>query len=104
MVTLMRRQLLRKYLEARIVAAQFGDLVRLQSAIIESERFQDRLWALAVKNVGNMESAFLLVESLNAMFAAQASRVAVGLQDRIPAAVWRDRISEHRPPMHHYVF
>jgi hypothetical protein len=80
--------LIRKYLELRLAASQSGNVERLHRLLIQSEQIQDRLWTLVVKNAKNMEAAFLFIGSFTAMFGVQASRLAVGLQDRIPETVW----------------
>lgn len=81
--------LIREYLEERVAVSQRRDLERLQMAIVQAERIQSRLWEIAVKNVQNMPPvAALYVGSLKDVFLVHASRVAVGLEARIPEAIW----------------
>lgn len=82
------RGLIREYLEQRVAVSQRADLERLQTAIAHSEQIQGRLWDIAAKNAQNMPQATLYLGSLKDMFLVHASRVAVGLQARIPKAIW----------------
>ena len=85
------RTLLRSYLAARASAFQSADEERVQHVVEEAELIQARLWSLAVAHAYrdlNSDVASLYVASLNAMFEVHASRVAVGLQMRIPAGIW----------------
>jgi hypothetical protein len=85
------KRLIREYLEARLAFVQSADLERAQSMLSQSERIQGRLWNMAVTNARkdmNSDVAALYIESLNEVFAVHASRVAVGLQMRIPVGIW----------------
>jgi hypothetical protein len=87
------RQLIKAYLDRRLAFAQAGD-IRRQAAdpsLAESERIHRRLWDLAVANAErdmNSDVAALYIEALNEMIEVHASRVAIGLQARIPVGIW----------------
>lgn len=83
--------LLRKYVDCRLGAAQLRDLDQAHRALIESDRIQRQLWNMAVVNARkdmNSDVAALYIESLNAVIDLHAMRVAVGLHARIPAGLW----------------
>jgi hypothetical protein len=85
------RRLIREYLEGRLVAVQARDVEHVTRAIAQCERIQGRLWDMAVVNARkdmNSDVAALYIEALNDVFAIHASRVAVGLQMRIPVGIW----------------
>jgi hypothetical protein len=85
------RRLLRDYLAARVAAFQSAEQERVEQVIDEAEHIQDRLWGLAAAHARtdmNSDVAALYVESLNDLFSVHASRVAVGLQMRIPLGIW----------------
>lgn len=84
------KTLLREYVHARASAFQSADDERVESVIDEAERTQARLWAMAVTRSPSMPSDIgaLYLESLNMMANIHASRVAMGLQMRIPVGVW----------------
>lgn len=89
-------RLLRGYLEARlqaVIAVQTGaaSLDHGGGMLADAERYQKLLWQMAVANARkdmNSDVAALYVESLNELTEIHASRVAVGLQQRIPAPIW----------------
>lgn len=63
----------------------------MERVIDEAERIQGRLWGLAVAHASqdmSSDIAALYIQSLNEMFGVHASRVAVGLQSRIPFGIW----------------
>jgi hypothetical protein len=83
--------LLREYVDRRLAAVQSRDLDKLHKLIIESARIQRQLWDMAVVNARkdmNSDVAALYIESLNELNNLHASRVAVGLQARIPPGFW----------------
>jgi hypothetical protein len=87
------RGLLRKYLDLRVAFAQAKSIEpqRVQALLAETDQIQRSLWDIAVVNAErDMDSdvAALYIESLNNVFEINASRVAVGLQARIPIGVW----------------
>lgn len=85
------KTLLREYVYARASAFQSADEERLERVIDEAERIQGRVWNLAVAHASqdmSSDIAALYIQSLNEMFAVHASRVAVGLQSRIPPGIW----------------
>lgn len=85
--------LLRQYVDARVTFAQAGSLApeRVQSALSETQRIQDRLWNMAVVNARkdmNSDVAAMYIDSLNEMNRIHAMRVAVGIQARVPNELW----------------
>lgn len=87
------KQLLRDYLDARLTVAPSGVTVsqHLQTTIEDAVRIHRRLWVMAVANARqdmNSDVAALYIESLNEVAAVHASRVAVGVQARVPWGIW----------------
>ena len=85
--------LLRHYVDVRVTFAEQGTLApaRVTSVLAETQRIQDRLWDMAVANARqDMDSdvAALYLESLNEVNGIHASRVAVGIQARVPSEIW----------------
>ena len=63
----------------------------MRKILSEEEGIQRRLWDMAVVNARkdmNSDVAALYVDSLNHMTEVHASRVAIALQQRIPAGIW----------------
>jgi len=80
------RGVLRGYLEARLEAAQKGEL-----ELVASQRLHARLWAEAVAAVQNEPSSaltMLLVESVNEVMDLHAKRIQTTLTSRIPVIIW----------------
>lgn len=90
------RQLLREYVDGRIegvsrVQSRQASMDHMEKVLADSDRIQRRLWEMAVVNARkdmNSDVAALYVDSLNEMNEIHASRVAIGLQQRIPAPIW----------------
>lgn len=85
------KALLREYVYARASAFQSAEEERVERVIEEAEHIQSRVWNLAVAHAGQdmgSDVAALYIQSLNEVFAVHASRVAVGLQARIPLGIW----------------
>jgi hypothetical protein len=83
--------LFQDYLKARIELVQSPDAERVKSVLSQAEQDQGRLWDMAVTHARkemNSDVAALYMESLTDMFAIHASRVAVGIQARIPEGIW----------------
>jgi hypothetical protein len=85
--------LLRSYLELRLDFAR--ELLLHPEALgrvrSETQALQERLWSMAVANARkdmNSDVAALSIESLNEMNGIHARRVAVGIQARVPKAIW----------------
>ena len=60
---------------------------RVKTFLSETQRMQDRLWNMAVANARkdmNSDVAALYIDSLNEVNGIHASRVAVGIQARVP--------------------
>jgi hypothetical protein len=80
------RGILRKYLEARLEAAQPGKV-----ELVASRHLHARLWAeavAAVQNAPNSVLAGLFIESLNEVIDLHTKRVQVTLRSRIPGVIW----------------
>lgn len=80
-----------QYVDKNLEATGSKDLDKVQSFIKDSYGIQNRIWDIAVENAAkdmNSDVAALYIESLNEMINQQASRIAVGLQARIPGALW----------------
>src|SRR5262245_26766432 len=85
------RTLLREYLADRVSAVQSDESERMEDILSRAEQVQGRPWDMAVTNARkdmNSNVATLYIEALNDMSAVHASRVAVGLQMRIPNGIW----------------
>jgi hypothetical protein len=85
--------LLQKYVTIRVDFAGAGSLepARVQGMLAETEQIQNRLWAMAVANARkdmNSDVAALYIDSLNKVNELHAMRVAVGMQARVPTAIW----------------
>ena len=64
---------------------------RVEAVIDEAERIQERLWSLALVHAYrdlNSDVASLYVQSINDISTVHATRVAIGLQTRIPVGIW----------------
>src|SRR5262245_2735691 len=85
------KSLIREYLADRVAVAQSDKSERLNDVVSRAEQIQGRLWTQAVANARkDMDSnvGTLYIEALNDLSAVHASRVAVGLQMRIPNGIW----------------
>ena len=87
------KQLLRRYLDARVAVAQPGvvNSPAMPRLVADAVRVQRRLWDIAAVNAWkdmNSDIAGLYIESLNEVDAVHASRVAVGYQARVPIGIW----------------
>jgi len=87
------KRLLINYLDTRLefVGTNSVEVTRVESLIAETERIQRRLWSTAVKNAErdmNSDVAALYIEALNDMVGVHATRLAIGVQARIPMGMW----------------
>ncbi len=85
--------LLRQYLDLLVTFAQERNLEgeHVKGALAEAQRMQDRLWDVAVANAQkdmNSDVAALYIDSLNEVSGIHATRIAVGIQARVPAEIW----------------
>jgi hypothetical protein len=83
--------LFRRYVDVRLAAVESHDIGEVHEAVAESVRIQRRLWDMAVVNARkdmNSDVAALYIDSLNQLSNIHASRVAVGLQARVPLGIW----------------
>src|SRR5688572_18846354 len=86
-------EMLRQYVDLRVTFAQARNLEaeRVRAVFAETKQLQKRLWDMAVVNARkdmNSDVAALYIDSLNAVNAVHASRVAVGIQTRVPLEIW----------------
>ncbi len=82
------RDLLREYVDVRLVAHQSEDF---DNAISRSEEIHRRIWSLAVSNRDKISSpifAGYFIQSINDVIALQTRRLTVGLEYRIPNTIW----------------
>jgi hypothetical protein len=85
--------LLREYVDLRVKFATGETLgaVAVQTLLVDTQRLQGRLWDMAVVNARkdmNSDVAAMYIDSLNEVTEIHASRIAVGLQARIPWEIW----------------
>jgi hypothetical protein len=85
--------LLRQYVDLRVKFAETRSLEpeAVKGVLSETQRLQTRLWNMAVANARkdmNSDVAALYIDSLNEVSGIHASRVAVGLQARVPSEIW----------------
>ena len=81
--------LLREYVADRVALAQSGKGV--PESLSKAGQIQGRLWDMAVVNARkdmNSDVAALYIDSLNSMTELHGSRVAIAIQQRIPAFIW----------------
>ena len=82
-----------QYVDQRLAftAQNSFEAERVAGVLSQAKLLQDRLWDMAVANARkdmNSDVAALYIESLNEIFGVHATRVAVGIQARIPGEVW----------------
>lgn len=87
------RTLLKQYLDDRVAFVQAGNFEQgvANEALREVDRIHARLWDMAVTNAYadmNSDFAAIYIQSLNDVFNVHLSRVAVGVQKRIPTGIW----------------
>lgn len=87
------RELVKSYLDQRLAYADKSNMdpAHMHNVLLDSKRIEKRLWDIAMRNVhGDMNSdyAALLIESLDDVASAQASRVDVVSESRIPSGIW----------------
>ncbi len=83
--------LLRVYLDQRLSVGKLRERDATIPILAMSTRIQHRLWEMATANLrrqGESAAGSLYIDSLNQMFDLQAMRVVVGLESRVPTAVW----------------
>ncbi|MGB8331257.1 MAG: hypothetical protein WCE62_14125 [Polyangiales bacterium] len=83
--------LLKEYVDDRLAAVQVARLAKIPALMVESDRIQRELWDMAVVNARkdmNSDVAALYVEALNEVTNLHWMRVAIGVQMRIPLAMW----------------
>jgi hypothetical protein len=83
--------LIKTYVDRRISAVESHDRGVLENTLAESAAIQHRLWKIAVTNGRremNSPVAALYLTSLNQMIDMHALRVVIGLEARVPFAIW----------------
>jgi hypothetical protein len=84
--------LLRQYVDERLAFAEatIYEPQYMRDTLDRSQEIQDRLWDMAVANARkdmNSDVAALYIDALNEVNGLHATRVAVGIQARIPAEI-----------------
>lgn len=85
------KALLQQYVDRRLEVAAQKDITLAANSLSEAVETQARLWDIAVTNARidmNSDIGALYVESINEIAAVHAERVTLGLQSRIPTAIW----------------
>jgi hypothetical protein len=85
------KALIDEYLDLRITVAQSHDQQLARSQIREGKKLQRRMWELGVKHGStdlNSDIGALLVESINELATLQANRFSLGVEARVPTAIW----------------
>ena len=87
------RRLLAEYLRARLELSRGNRIAQeeLGRVLASSEAIHRRLWNIAVVNAEgdlNSDVGALYIESLNQVMDVHASRLAVGVQMRMPMGIW----------------
>ena len=75
----------------RLGALQLHGFDAIGKALADSHRIQHRLWDMTAANVRrdpNSLGGAMYADSLNQMFDLEALRVVVGLEARVPTAIW----------------
>ena len=84
------QRLLKRYLDLRTRFLSDGafDKPQVDSALRETEQLQRSLWNAAVANAPRDDIGALYLDALNELAAINASRIAIGVQARVPPIVW----------------
>ena len=89
------QQLLREYVDARLLAADVDDFDRIREAIATSEQLQERLWAYTVElgqnDSANIASGLLMqlfTESMNNVIDIHSERIQYAFRNRVPPSIW----------------
>lgn len=84
------RELLKEYVNLRVVEQQSERKARVNEVIRISENIQQQLWqqAAAAHHKGKPAASRLYIESLNEVIDTHTERVNKGIRGRIPASIW----------------
>ena len=85
------KTLLRQYVDRRLEMVAQKDVELVKNSLAEAVKTQGELWEVAVANARidmNSDIGALYVESINEIAEVHANRVTLGLQSRIPTAIW----------------
>ncbi len=84
-------KLIKQYIDLRLRAVEVYSVDNMHTNIKESNKIQYQIWDIASANASqdmHSQTGALYFESVNEMINHQALRIAVGLQARIPTAIW----------------
>lgn len=85
------RRLVKAYVAQRLVAVLSRDVKQMDQMLADSEVAQRELWRMAVENARkdlNSEVGALYIEALNEVVCLHRLRLNIGLQTRVPSAIW----------------
>jgi hypothetical protein len=80
-----------RYVDLRLESVEINNMENVQMTIKELNRIQFQIWDMAVTTARkdmNSDIGALYIVSVNNMIDQQSRRIAIGLQSRIPAAMW----------------
>lgn len=83
--------LLQEYVAVRLALAESGNLSQITGAMRRADEIQRQLWQTAVASARldmNSDVAALYIDALNEVTNIHWLRVAIGVQARIPTAIW----------------
>ena len=83
--------LLRAYTNQRLTAVLSRDVKQMDQMLTDADRTHRALWDIATENARkdmNSDVFALYIEALNAMIDVHRLRLAIGLQTRVPSAIW----------------
>lgn len=84
-------KLFEEYVDSRVASARSRDSKQVGLVMSQANRIQRQLWDMAVANARrdmNSDVAALYIDALNRVIELHTTRVAVGVQARIPAGIW----------------
>jgi hypothetical protein len=85
------KTLLRQYVDLSVTFSMSAHPEKGKEELAEGQRIQHRLWAIAVEHRLtdlNSDIGSLYVQSLNEMASMQGTRYNLGIEARIPTAIW----------------
>ena len=85
------KTLFREYVDQRLDVVATGDMKLARESLPDARRMQQQLWQIAVvhgKTDLNSDIGSLYVDSINEIARLHAERVTIGLDLRIPTAIW----------------
>jgi hypothetical protein len=85
------RRIMKAYVSQRLAAVLSRDVRQMDRMLADSEVAQRELWRMAVDNARkdlNSDVGALYIEAVNEMICLHRLRISIGLQSRVPAAIW----------------